>query len=181
MSEQQSPTKIICDRLAIGWQTGFDLSVTITPIAASGDIERNWNGKYVDLSEPEFRLFSVRITSGDAEMRAPALARLWPGTVFTIVPSTPFEDMIPVGGTTVVFERLIHPGSVRCLDLEFNDVPFTVVGRTVTLSSPAATPVRVSARYELEVIVTEPWSITDQETKASVSWSLGTEEVGGII
>jgi hypothetical protein len=179
MSEYEPLTTLIAPALGIGWQSGTDLTVDVQPIAASGNIVRNWNGIAKNLADPEFRLFAIRISSGEGEYRPPALANMWPGATFTIVPPNEYALLIPTGGTTAVFPRLVH--SARALTLGFDDVEFTVSGKSVTLSSPATEPVRVYARWIHEVMVIEPWTESYQERIAESRWSLSTEEVGGII
>lgn len=178
MTEYSSPTSTIAAALGIGWQTGFDLSIEMAPIAASANIVRNWNGRAKNLVDPEFRLYGIRITSGD-DMRPPALEDMWPGTVFTIVPSNELMRVIPVGGTAAVFSRPVH--SARALTMSFDDVSSSIGGKTVTLSAPATEPVRVYARLQYEVMATEPWRETYREATATSQWQLATEELGGMI
>lgn len=178
MTEYTTPTEILAPALGLGWQTGFDLSVELSPIAASANIVRNWNGIAKNLVDPEFRLFALRISSGD-DMRPPALADMWPGTVFSIVPPNELMRVIPVGGTAVTFSRPVH--SARALTMGFDDVSSSIAGKTVTLSAPATEPLRVYARLQYEVIVTEPWRETYREAEAASQWQLATEEVGGDI
>jgi len=177
MTGYTSPTAILAPALGFGWQTGFDLSVELSPIAASARIVRNWNGIAKNLVDPEFRLFALRISSGD-DMRPPALANMWPGTVFSIVPPNELMIVIPTGGTSAVFPRSVH--SARALTTGFDDISSSISGKTVTLSAPAVEPVRVYARLQYEVIVTEPWRETYREADASSQWQLMTEELGGI-
>ncbi|MBB4064056.1 hypothetical protein [Gellertiella hungarica] len=173
----EAPTKILAPDLGIGWQTGFELSVEMSPIAQSANIIRNWNGVAKNLAEEEFRLFAIKINS-NADFRPPALANMWPGTVFSLVPPNEVCVIIPVGGTTAVFPRNVH--EARALTMAFDDVGHTVSGKTVTLSAPAIVPVRVYARLEYTVMVTEPWSETYQEATADSQWQLSTEELGGL-
>ncbi len=177
MTEYRTPTEILAPDLGIGWQTGFDLTVEMSPIAASANIVRNWNGRAKNLVDPEFQLLAIRISSGE-DMRPPALAEMWPGTVFSIVPPNEVMRVIPVGGTAAVFSRPVH--SARALTMTFDDVQASVSGKTVTLSAPATEPVRVYARLQYEVIVTEPWRETYREAAATSQWQLSTEELGGI-
>lgn len=174
-------SKLIAPDLALGWQSGADLTFTVRPISESAQMERTWNGKKVDLGSPEFRLYSIRISSGSAEYRMPALSRMWPGTVFSVVPPLALGDVIPTGSQSRTLERTPYALSVRCLTLGFEDVSFTLDGDVVTLSSPAVTPVRIYYQPVLEVVVTEPWEATLREQAADVSWSLTCEEVGDIL
>ncbi|TBA24721.1 hypothetical protein [Rhizobium ruizarguesonis] len=174
-----SPTALISTDLALGWQSGMDLSCSIEPISASGDIARTWNGRAVNLAMPEFRLFSVRISSGQGEVRSPALSQLWPGTVFALVPTNELGDALAVGTQSRTLVRDPHPGSVRCVDAAFEPVEFSVVGRVVTLSAPATTPVRIYYRPVLTLMVIAPWQESFREAAAEVSWSLECEELGG--
>ncbi|MBX5111955.1 hypothetical protein HJB51_28920 [Rhizobium lentis] len=177
MAEFEGHTRLICDALGIGWQTAFNLTVEKSPIADSGQMTRTWNGGKINLADPMFRLYEIRISSGADDWRPPALLKMWPGTELTII--TPDEDgvVIPVGGTTAVFERDIH--EARALTMRFDDVAHTVVGQTVVLDAPAAEPVRVFAMLRHDVMVTEPWRKTFREADTSYSWQLATEEVGG--
>lgn len=177
MNDYSTTTEILAPDLGFGWQTGFDLSVELSPIAASAHIVRNWNGIAKNLADPEFRLFSLRISSGD-DMRPPALANMWPGTVFSIVPPNEIMIVIPTGATAAVFPRAVH--SARALTMGFDDVSSSISGKTVTLSAPASEPVRVYARLQYEVIVTEPWRETYREAAATSQWQLLTEELGGM-
>ncbi|MGN8152536.1 hypothetical protein ACTJK5_09705 [Agrobacterium sp. 22094] len=174
-----SPTALMCTDLALGWQSGMDLSCSIEPISASGDITRTWNGRAVNLAMPEFRLFSVRISSGQSEVRSPALSQLWPGTVFQLVPLNELGDALAVGTQSRTLVRDPHPGSVRCVDAAFEPIEFSVVGRVVTLAAPATSPIRIYYRPILTLMVTAPWQETFREAAAEVSWSLEGEELGG--
>jgi hypothetical protein len=178
MSEEfKGHTKLYCPKLGIGWQTALNISVELSPIASSANIVRTWNGGAVNLADPMYRLYALRISSGADDMRPPALANMWPGEEFTLVPPGEICVVIPVGGSTAVFPRKVH--SARVLTLGFTDVAHTFANKTVTLSAPATEVVRVYARLEHEVMVTEPWRQTYQEADAQYSWQLGTEEVGG--
>lgn len=174
-----SPTALVSTDLALGWQSGMDLSCSIEPIAESGDMTRTWNGRKVNLAMPEFRLYSVRISSGQGEVRSPALSQLWPGTVFTLVPTNELGDALSVGTQSRTLVRDPYPGSVRCVDAAFEPVAFAVVGRVVTLAAPATTPVRIYFRPILTLMVTAPWQESFREAAAEVSWSLECEELGG--
>jgi len=177
MSEFKGHTRLLCAELGIGWQTALNLSVELSPIASSASIVRDWNGRAHNLADPAFRLYEIRISSGADDMRPPALANLWPGEEFLIVPPGEICVVIPVGGSIAVFERKIH--SARAITLGFDSVPCTTSDKTVTLSSPATEVVRVYARLEHEVMVTEPWRQSLREADAQYSWQLATEEVGG--
>lgn len=179
MTIRVTPSTLICTDLALGYQSGLDLTVDMRPISTSADMRRTWNGRLLNLADPAFRLFQVRLSSGDEEIRAPALSRLWPGTEFDIVPPSELGDMIAPGGTSRTLQRTPHIPSLRVYDLEFNAVPFVISGKVLTLTSPAATAVRIYYRPELHCMVTEPWSISTRASRASVSWDLMSEEVGG--
>lgn len=172
-------TKLIAPDLALGWQSGADLTFTVRPISEASEMARSWNGKAVNLGSSEFRLYSIRISSGAGEHRMPALSRMWPGTEFSIVPPLALGDVIPTGVQSRTLERTPYAPSVRCLSLGFEDVPFTLVGNVLTLAAPAAAPVRIYYQPVLEVVVTEPWEATLREQAVDVSWSLTCEEVGG--
>lgn len=174
-----SPSTLICVDLALGFQSGFDLSVDMNPIDMSSDMRRTWNGRLLNLADPAFRLYKVRIASGEGEIRAPALSRLWPGTECQLVPPAELSDMIAPGGTSRTLQRTPHVDSIRVYDLAFNALPFTIVGRVLTLASPAATVIRIYYRPILDLMVTEPWAINTRATRAEVSWELVSEEVGG--
>lgn len=178
MTEYEGHTKLLCPALGIGWQTALNLSVELSPISGSAAIERDWNGRAINLADPMFRLYSIRISSGADDMRPPALANMWPGETFTIVPPGEICVVIPAGSSTAIFPRTVH--SARALTLGFDDVAHSFAGKTVTLSNPAAETVRVYVRLEHEVMVTEPWRQSYQEAEATYSWQLPTEEVGGI-
>ncbi|WP_107675016.1 hypothetical protein [Agrobacterium sp. LAD9] len=177
MAEFEGHTKLLCPALGIGWQTALNLSVEMSPISGSANITRTWNGGIVNLADPMFRLYAIRISSGADDMRPPALANLWPGETFSIVPPGELCVVIPVGSSTALFPRKVH--EARALTLGFEDIPFTFSGKTITLSSAATEPVRVFARLQYEVMVWEPWDITFNEADAQYSWQLVTEEVGG--
>lgn len=177
MAEFEGHTKLLCPALGIGWQTALNLNVEMSPIAESAHITRNWNGGLVDLADPMFRLYAIRISSGADDMRPPALARMWPGETFTIVPPGELCVVIPVGSSTAVFPRKIH--EARAITLGFDAVAHTISDKTVTLSAPAVETIRVYASMEHEVMVTEPWRQSFREADAQYSWQLATEEVGG--
>lgn len=171
------PTTLLCEDLALGWQTGFDIVSTLSPIAESASVVRSWNGIAKNLAADEFKLFAVRL-SASGDMRPPALSRLWPGATFQVVPTDELGDSIASGGSSRTLIRTPHPGSVRCLDLAFNDIPFTVAGKVVTLDAPAEATVRIFYRPVLEVFVVEPWTSTWRERSAEQSWDLSAEETG---
>ncbi len=174
-----SPTTLICEDLALGWQSGFDISCDLNPISEWMEKERTWNAELVDLADPAFRLFQVTIGSGEGEIRPPALMAILRQPFFYIVPPAELPDGIPLGGTMRTLDRDPHPGSVVCVDPEFNAVPFTVDGRVITLSAPASTPVRIYYRPVLKVTLTEPWKLSESERLAESSWSFNAAEVGG--
>lgn len=174
-----SPSTLICTDLALGFQSGFDLSIDMSPIDMSSDMRRTWNGRLVNLADAAFRLYKVRVASGEGEIRAPALSRLWPGTEFQLVPPSELGDMIAPGGSSRTLQRAPHVESIRVYDLAFNALPFTVAGKVLTLTSPAVTAVRIYYRPILDLMVTEPWSINTRATRAEVAWELVSEEVGG--
>lgn len=180
MSQHVSPSTLICTDLALGYQSGFDLSVDMKPIPMSADMRRTWNGRLLNLADAAFRLYEVRIASGEGEIRAPALSRLWPGTEFQLVPPSELGDTIAAGGTNRTLQRTPYIDSIRVYDLAFNALPFTVAGKVLTLTSPAATAVRIYYRPILNLMVTEPWSINTRASRAEVSWELVSEEVGGV-
>jgi hypothetical protein len=169
----QSPTSLIISELGIGWQSGLDIHESLKPIEA-GELRRTVNGDLVNLTSVEFRRLVLRISSDD--IRPPALSHLWRGDVLTVVPVTELGDLIPAGGHSRTLVRDPHPGSVRCLTLAFGDVPCTVDGRVVTLSSPAAEPARIYYRPSLTMMVSG-WSVDESEAAASSSWSLDLEEI----
>ncbi len=173
-----SPSKIVCSAMPLGWQSGTDLTANISLIDDAADMRRSWNGRIRNFADPAFRLYRVEISSGDGEYMTPALTRLMPGDEFDIVFDADFEDFIVTGATTRTLIRNPHPGSIRVKNLGWDDVPFSVAGRVVTLSSAAATPVRISYRPVLQVAVTEPVKWTERASDRKVSWSLVTEEVG---
>lgn len=175
----ETPTSLICPALGIGWQSGNNLSEDCRLIQGARQWERNWNAVPKDLADPEFNLMSIRISSGDSELRPPAIDSVDELEFFDIVPIKLFSRVIPAGSTATVFARDLHPGSVRCLDLGFEDVPFTVSGRTVTLDAPAVSPVRVYGRCVLTVFAKD-WSLTSMDMSAEVAWWIEMEEVGGL-
>lgn len=179
MTQHVSPSTLICTDLALGYQSGFDLTVDMRPIAMSSDMRRTWNGRLLNLSDPAFRLYQVRINSGEGEIRAPALSALWPGTEFQLVPPSELSDMIAPGGTSRTLQRTPYVDSIRVKDLGFSDIPFTVADRVITLAAPAATAVRIFYRPILDLMVTEPWTVSTRASRAEVSWDLLAEEVGG--
>lgn len=177
MSEFPITTTLISDDLAMGWQTALDLQISMSPISDSAEIVRTWNAKAINLAAEEFRLFRVEISSS-MDMRPPALSGMWPGATFTMVPPSELSDVIMTGGSSRTLIRTPYEGSVRCLTRNFEDVPFSVDGRVVTLEGPALEPVRVYFRPILHLFVVDPWQTTSAERRAEVSWSLITEEQG---
>lgn len=175
-----SPSTLICTDLAIGFQTGFDLSVDMRPISEAVDRRRTWNGAFKNLADPAFRLYAVRISSGEGEIRAPALSRLWPGFEFQLIPPSELDDQIATGGTAMTLQRMPYVESIRVIDLKFNSIPFTVSGKIVTLAAPAATPVRIYYRPILDLVVSDVWTKNTRASRAEVSWELPCEEVGGL-
>jgi hypothetical protein len=168
---------MICADLAVGWFTGLGMTDTYSPIAESADMVRSWNGRAKNLADEEFQLYRFRISSSKDGV-PPALSRLFPGQLLNIVPSSQFGDYIGVGGSSRTLVRQPHAVTVRCLDLDWNDIPFTVAGKVVTLAEAATKPVRIFYRPELEVFVWEPWTVTTDEHQAEVSWDLVVEETG---
>ncbi len=176
MSDDRAPpTKILAPELGLGWQTGFDIVVDVVPMSDDGEIERDWNGKYVDMTEPEFQLYEIRISSSD-DMLPPALANMWKGKVFSIVPPNEHTLVIPTGGSSIQFPRKIH--SVRAITMSSENVPVTFLDKVATLAAPAVEPIRVIVRYEHEVVVTQPYRNSMQEREVRYTWDLTTEETG---
>lgn len=176
MTEDRThPTKILAPELGLGWQTGFDIVVDVQEIGHDGEIERDWNGNYVDMTEPEFQLYEIRISSSD-DMLPPALANMWKGKVFSIVPPNEHTLVIPTGGSSVQFPRKIH--SVRAITMSSENVPVTFLDKVATLVAPAVEPIRVIVRFEHEVVVTQPYRNSMQEREVRYTWDLTTEETG---
>lgn len=175
MSDRKSPTKILAPELGIGWQTGFDIVVDVQEMSHDGEIERDWNGSYIDMTEPEFQLYEIRISSSD-DLLPPALTNMWKGRVFSIVPPNEHVLVIPTGGTAVQFPRKIH--TARALTLGFEKVAVSFADKVATLSAPASEPVRVIALFEHEVVVTQPYRNSLQEREVRYSWDITTEETG---
>ena len=181
MTEQLGPlTSMICLDFGLGWQTCTDLEFEHSPIESSMHIDRTWNGAAEDMSDPAFDLFAVSIKSqGAGELRAPALDRLRRLDEFVCVPTFEFVDTIRATGTTRTLIRDPYEPSIRVLDEAFNDIPFSVSGRVITLSSPATSTLRIYYRPILSLKVFAPWKETFVESAAEVSWELYCEEVGG--
>src|SRR5687767_11003648 len=60
-----------------------DLTMTLEPIPQSAQIERDINGRLIDMSEPQFQKFRVTIEATDQE--SPVFADVFPGHEFTVV------------------------------------------------------------------------------------------------
>lgn len=58
------------------------LSQDLVPIAAAASMRRTVNGALIDLSAPQFRLYSSTISGADQQ--PPALDGIWPGLVLTV-------------------------------------------------------------------------------------------------
>ncbi|CDN46827.1 hypothetical protein [Neorhizobium galegae] len=174
-----SPSKTVCSAMPLGWQTGTDMTASISLISESSDMRRSWNAELRNFADPAFRLFKIELASGDGEYMTPPLMRLMPGDTFHIVVDADFEDFIPVGGTTKTLIRDPYPGSIRCKNLGTTAIPFTSSGRVVTLDAPAVEEVRISARYDLSVMITEPWKFSERASDRKVNWSVVVEELGG--
>lgn len=179
MSDRQSPTALICDDLALGWQSGFDLSFQRSVIQEAAQVVRDWNGRAKDWSDPAFRKYQFRISSGTGEMRTPALADKWPGKTFHMVPPIEEKESIPVGGTMKTLLHVPHPSYFRVVDSSFDDVGYTLSGQTVTLDEPAEKVVSILYVREYHVIVTEGHTTSLQEASADIAWDIVVEEVGG--
>ena len=89
------------------------LTQTLEPIAQSAQVRRTINGKLVDLSLSQFRLFRSTI-SGD-DQRPPINNGIWPGRIVTVeciaYLTGPAEDTFirpAVAGSEVLEEGLIH-------------------------------------------------------------------------
>jgi hypothetical protein len=164
--------------MPLGWQTGTDMTASISLIDDAADKRRSWNGRIRNFADAAFRLFRIELSSGDGEYMTPPLMRLMPGDTFHIVIDADWEDYIPAGGTTRTLIRDPYPGSIRCKNLGTTAVPFTAAGRVVTLATPAVEAVRISARYDLEVMITEPWKFSERASDRKVNWSVVVEEVG---
>ncbi|MGX9991614.1 hypothetical protein ACS4RR_021025 [Rhizobium sp. Z1P35] len=173
-----SPSKIACSAMPLGWQSGTDMTANISLIDDAADMRRSWNGRIRNFADPSFRLYRVELSSGDGEYMTPALTRLMPGDEFSLTIDADFEDFIATGGTTRTLTRDPYAGSIKAKNLGWNDIPFSIAGRVVTLSSAAATPVRISYRPVLQVAVTEPVKWSERATDRKVSWSLTVEEIG---
>lgn len=88
------------------------------------------------------------------------------------------SDVIAVGGTSRTLSRDPHPNSIRCLDLNFNDIPFTISGRVLTLDAAATATTRIYYRPIFDVVVTSPWTVSAQDNRGTVTWSIQFEEQG---
>lgn len=172
----RTPSQLIIPGLPLGWQNGLDIREQLRPIEA-GEIRRTVNGRAVSLMDPSFRKYALSLSSDD--IRPPVLGDLWRGSeLHGVVPTQ--EIGVPIlaafGMDSCVLPRNPHPGSVKCLDADHRLVAFTVNGRVVTLASPPMADVRVYFRPVLNMMVTG-WSNSEQESRASSSWSLELEEI----
>lgn len=180
MNEYTTLTSLICLDLAIGWQSCSDLTIDRSYIEGAVVKDRTWNGAAVDMSDPAFDLMSVTIkASGPGELRPPALDHVQHLPSFQCVPSFELTDVIYPGGTMRTLARDPHPGSVRVLTLGFDDMPFSMDGRLITLSAAAPSVLRVYYRPVLTLTVWEALKVTDSDNSKEVSWELICQEVGG--
>jgi len=178
MSPDRSPSNIVCAAMPLGWQTGIDMTASLDLIEEATIIKRSWNGRARSFADPAFQLYKVTLTSGEGELKAPPFTRLMPGTEFEIVIEMDFEDFIATGGIVRTLIRDPYPGSIRVKNLGWDNIPFSIDGRVLTLATPAVTPVRISYRPVLQVMVTEAPKPTESASTKKVTWSLGLEEQG---
>ena len=150
-------TAMISTDLHPGWQSCMNIKTEFGPISESAKIVRSWNGTALNLASNDFRLYRVVLTC-DGDMLSPSIAHLWPGERFQLVPAEEWSEP-----TIRAQQRTAYEGSLRILDKHFQ---------------PAADGRRYY-RPVLDLIVTEPWRVTGDESSKNVSWSLVAEEYGG--
>lgn len=138
----KNPTTLISTELQPGWGSFLNLSCEVEPIAESAEMVRDWNGRLMNLADPLFQLYRIRLFSDD-EILPAAVGGLWPGTVLSVV-TPPILLAGDIG-------RPIHSSEVHA-------------GRTWR-------------RYEFaNLVVVQPWRVTEQERTKSVRWELVLEE-----
>jgi len=148
------PTALIASALYPGWQSCMNVTTEYAPIAESANIVRTWNGTAVNLTAPQFRLYRVTL-SCDEDLVPPALAHLWPGERFSLVPAEEWSEP-----TTKPQQRAAHTGTTRIVDAHF----------------VAGTSGRRLYRPVLDLVVTEPWRVSVNERTKLHSWQLVAEE-----
>ncbi|MEY9198455.1 hypothetical protein ABIA16_003571 [Sinorhizobium fredii] len=175
-----SPTELICIDLALGWQSGRNLSFERQPIQeATSNAVRYWHGEADDWTDEEFQdLYEYTISSGDGEMRNPAFSRMQIGQKFNIVLPHEHVDFIATGGTVRTLKRIPHASYLRVVDVEWNDVAFSAAGAVITLAAPAVRPVNIFYRSE-DYVILRSWRDGLSEGKGDTSWSLTCADVGG--
>lgn len=76
-------TLLEIDGIDLGDYGARALTMTLTPVAASVQIERNINGKAIDMSMPQFRKYEAVVSCTDFE--SPILVGVHPGTIVHVV------------------------------------------------------------------------------------------------
>jgi hypothetical protein len=75
-------TLLQIDGIDIGDFAARDLTMELTPVEQSVQINRTINGVAIDLSLPQFRKYAAVISCADQE--SPVFAGIWPGTQVTV-------------------------------------------------------------------------------------------------
>jgi len=106
MGLQDSGSILTISVMGVPWYSARGASQTLTLISESQDQRRSINGVLLNLSYPQFRKYSTKITCKD--QRSPAMDGIFPGQEVTI--GCICELAYPVGGSPA---RPVVSGSQR--------------------------------------------------------------------
>ncbi len=166
-----TPSKIRAPALGLGWLSGMDLTAEVTQTEGSMDMRQDVNGKWDNWAYDEFSLFNVVLTSGEGEYRFPALCNMWGREDVEIDLFYPFTADIRPGQTVITLIRPPAPGSVKVKGTGWDDLDFTVDGRTVTLSAPPPAYGRVFFNPRLK-LRNGAWRMRGVEQSGRADWSI---------
>ncbi|WP_027489226.1 hypothetical protein [Allorhizobium undicola] len=166
-----TPSKIRAPALGLGWLSGMDLTAELSPADGAIDMRQDVNGYWDNWAYEEFERYNVSLSSGEGEYRFPALCKMWGRTDVEIDLFFKFTNGILPGQTVITLNRPPVPGSVEVKGTGWDDLDFTVDGRTLTLSAPPPDYGRAFFYPRLK-LRNATWRMRGGEQSGRADWSV---------
>lgn len=169
-----TPSKIRAPALGLGWLSGIDLSAELTPADGAIDMRQDVNFRWDNWGYEENDLYYVTLSSGNGEMRFPALCEMFGREDVEVDIFFKFTQVILPGQTSITLRRPPVPGSILVKGTGWvgDDLAFALGGdgRTVTLSAPPPTYGRVFYHPRLKLRLRGPWRMRQVEQADTAEW-----------
>ncbi|MBY5684822.1 hypothetical protein HFO32_22120 [Rhizobium leguminosarum] len=165
-----TPSKIRAPALGLGWLSGMDLTAELAPADGAIDMRQDVNFRWDNWAYEENDLYFVTLSSGEGEHRFPALCEMFGREDVEVELFTKFNQVILPGQTSITLRRPPVAGSVSVKGTGWDDLPFTILDRAITLSAPPPTYGRVFYHPRLTLRLRGPWRMRAVEQSGSADW-----------